>query len=167
TNQMTGSSAAEQERTAPSTPVSLAAARRAVRVTGTPAPPVAGGVYVASLSPAANIAVGPRTPWGVGPELAKLLPGTEHSAYTEDSYSTGTVLAAAGERPLAVAVRDAHRHPWMVRALDELVAARPGTTVVEMGLDRSSPRGAVYIATCGAARVCGQAAAEAIAGRAL
>ncbi len=59
-------------------------------------------------------------------------------------------------------VRDEHRHPWMGAALDTLLAARPDTVVVEMGLPQAAPRGALHIATYGAARVCGVAAAEAV-----
>ncbi|MGQ4512262.1 glycoside hydrolase family 3 N-terminal domain-containing protein [Streptomyces sp. DW26H14] len=160
-----GPGAAVQEGAAPGDPVGLVAARRALRVTGTVVP-LTGPAYVAVLGAEANIAVGTQTPWGVGPELAKLCPGTETGTYTEDSYGTAEVLAAAGERPLVVAARDVHRHAWMARALDALVAARPSATVVEMGLDVAPPRGAAHIATHGAARVCGQAAAEVIAGRA-
>ncbi|WP_329455725.1 glycoside hydrolase family 3 protein [Streptomyces sp. NBC_01497] len=146
-------------------PVGLLAARRAVRVTGT-VTPLKGPAFVAVLGGEANIAVGTQTPWGVGPELAELLPGTGTAMYTEDTYKKAVVLGAAAQRPLVVAVRDAHRHPWAARALDELVAARPGTTVVEMGLNVAPPRGAVHIATHGAARVCARAAAEVIAGQA-
>ncbi len=59
-------------------------------------------------------------------------------------------------------VRDEHRHPWMGAALDTLLAEGPDTVVVEMGVPQSAPRGAVHIATHGAARVCGVAAAEAV-----
>jgi beta-N-acetylhexosaminidase len=52
----------------------------------------------------------------------------------------------------------------MADALDTVLAARPDTIVVEMGVPQSPPRGALHIATHGAARVCGLAAAEVIAG---
>ena len=52
----------------------------------------------------------------------------------------------------------------MTGALDALLAARPDTIVVEMGLPEAAPRGALHIATHGAARVCGIAAAEIITG---
>ncbi|MFJ9074056.1 glycoside hydrolase family 3 protein [Streptomyces sp. NPDC102278] len=141
--------------------IGLTAARRAVLVSGSPTPVTA--PYVATLAPVANIAVGDETPWGVAAELAGLLPGTESGVYPEGT-GAGDVLAAAGERTVVAVVRDAHRHPWMIEALDALVAARPDTVVVEMGLPRAEPRGALYIATHGASRVCGRAAAEVIAG---
>ncbi|MFB7257810.1 glycoside hydrolase family 3 protein [Streptomyces nojiriensis] len=141
--------------------IGLTAARRAVAVTGSAKPLTA--PYVATLAPVANIAVGDETPWGLAAELAGLLPGTAAGVYPEGS-SAGDVLAAAGDRTVVAVVRDAHRHPWMTEALDALVAARPDTVVVEMGLPRTEPRGALYIATHGASRVCGRAAAEVIAG---
>ncbi|KIF02980.1 hypothetical protein PL81_26945 [Streptomyces sp. RSD-27] len=119
--------------------------------------------YVATLAPVANIAVGDETPWGVAAELAALVPGTVSGVFPEGS-AAGDVLAAAGERTVVAVVRDAHRHPWMTGALDALVAARPDTVVVEMGVPRAEPRGSLYVATHGASRVCGRAAAEVIAG---
>ncbi|MER6252393.1 glycoside hydrolase family 3 protein [Streptomyces sp. NPDC001584] len=141
--------------------IGLTAARRAVVVTGSAKPLTE--PYVATLAPVANIAVGDETPWGVADELASLLPGTEAGAYPKGA-SAADILAAAGDRTVVAVVRDAHRHPWMTEALDALVAARPDTVVVEMGLPRTEPRGALYIATHGASRVCGRAAAEVIAG---
>ncbi|MFD3679470.1 glycoside hydrolase family 3 protein [Streptomyces sp. NPDC058613] len=141
--------------------IGLTAARRAVAVTGSAAPLTA--PYVATLAPVANIAVGDETPWGVAAELAALLPGSACGVYPQGA-TAADVLAAAGDRTVVAVVRDAHRHPWMTEAVDALVAARPDTVVVEMGLPRAEPRGALYIATHGASRVCGRAAAEVIAG---
>ncbi|MFF5298361.1 glycoside hydrolase family 3 protein [Streptomyces sp. NPDC013161] len=144
--------------------IGLVAARRALTVTGaedfTPltAPP-----YVALLTPVANIAVGDETPWGVAAELERLLPGTETAGFAGDDAGS-VILKAAGTRRIVAVVRDEHRHPWMAAALDTLLAARPDTVVVEMGVPQAPPRGALHIATHGAARVCGHAAAEVIAG---
>ncbi|MER5729731.1 glycoside hydrolase family 3 protein [Streptomyces sp. NPDC002138] len=150
---------AHQEGSAPG--IGLEAARRALRVSGTPVPVTA--PYVATLAPAPNMAVGDETPWGVAAALAELLPGTAAGEFGEDA-PVAEILAAAGARTVVAVVRDAHRHPWMAAALDALVAARPDTVVVEMGLPRERARGAFHIATHGASRVCGQAAAEVIAG---
>jgi beta-N-acetylhexosaminidase len=167
---------------APDTEIGLEAARRALTITGavrvSPAP------YVAAFTPAANIAVGDETPWGVAAELERLLPVTVTGAIrppAADATGSGGgsgagpsvsaaavaagVLQAAGDRTIVAVVRDAHRHPWMAETLAVLVAARPGTVVVEMGVPQSRPSGALHIATHGAARVCGQAAAEVIANR--
>ncbi|MET9322481.1 glycoside hydrolase family 3 protein [Streptomyces sp. NPDC003038] len=141
--------------------IGLAAARRAVVVTGTASP--VSHPYVATLTPVANIAVGDETPWGVAGELAALVPGTTAGVYPEGA-SAGDILAAAGDRTVVAVVRDAHRHPWMTRALAALISARPDTVVVEMGLPRAEPRGAFHVATHGASRVCGRAAAEVVAG---
>ncbi|WP_425829730.1 glycoside hydrolase family 3 protein [Streptomyces fractus] len=144
--------------------VGLAAARRAVTVTrGDGAAPASGPVHVAAFTPVANIAVGDETPWGVAAELERLLPGTTTGSYSGADAGTAA-LAAAGERRVVAVVRDEHRHPWMSRALDDLLAVRPDTVVVEMGVPQAPPRGALHIATHGAARVCGVAAAEAIVG---
>ncbi|MEV0936770.1 glycoside hydrolase family 3 protein [Streptomyces phaeochromogenes] len=146
------------------TDVGLVAARRALKVTrGAHFAPVTEAPYVAALTPVANIAVGDETPWGVAAELRRLLPGTETGSFTGERAGA-EALAAAGSRRVVAVVRDAHRHTWMAEALDILLAARPDTVVVEMGVPQSPPRGALHIATHGAARVCGLAAAEAIAG---
>ncbi|MFJ2112050.1 glycoside hydrolase family 3 protein [Streptomyces sp. NPDC087850] len=166
-----GSGAAVREEAESGPAVGLVAARRAVRVTGT-AGPLTRPPYVAAFTPVANPAVGDETPWGVTAELARLLPGTATGSYSgsvmadsEPAALAAAVLAAAGDRTVVAVVRDVHRHPGMAGALDALLAARPGTVVVEMGVNAAEPRGALHIATHGAARVCGRAAAEVIAGR--
>ncbi|MFA3874880.1 glycoside hydrolase family 3 protein [Streptomyces sp. MMCC 100] len=144
--------------------VGLRAARRALRVTvAGDFTPLTEPPYVAALTPVANIAVGDETPWGVAAELLRLLPGTETGSFN-GADAGSEALAAAGSRRVVAVVRDEHRHPWMAAALDVLLAARPDTIVVEMGVPRAQPRGALHVATHGAARVCGRAAAEAIAG---
>lgn len=150
--------------TARTADVGLVAARRALTVTRSASyTPLTEAPYVAALTPVANIAVGDETPWGVAAELARLLPGTETGSFTGEDAGSSALAAAAG-RPLVAVVRDEHRHPWMTAALDTLLASRPDTVVVEMGVPQSAPRGALHIATHGAARVCGRAAAEVIAG---
>ncbi|WP_330264525.1 glycoside hydrolase family 3 protein [Streptomyces griseorubiginosus] len=143
--------------------VGLRAARRALRVTGADFTPLTAAPYVAAFTPVANIAVGDETPWGVAAELARLLPGTETGSFAGDDAGLAT-LAAAGPRRIVAVVRDEHRHPWMTAALDTVLRTRPDTIVIEMGLPQAPTRGALHIATHGAARVCGRAAAEVIAG---
>ncbi|WP_431042299.1 glycoside hydrolase family 3 protein [Streptomyces sp. P1-3] len=158
---------------APAPEVGLEAARRALRVTAAPEPyaPLTAPAYVAAFTPIANIAVGDETPWGVAAELTRLLPGTTTDTYGRQLADrdgvlalTAQVLAAAADRRIVAVVRDVHRHPWMADALNALLAARPDTVVVEMGVPQAPPAGALHIATHGAARVCGRAAAEVIAG---
>ncbi|WP_327317753.1 glycoside hydrolase family 3 protein [Streptomyces sp. NBC_01235] len=145
--------------------VGLVAARRALRLTGGEVfSPLTEAPYVAAFTPVANIAVGGETPWGVAAELVRLLPGTKTGSFA-GADAGPAALAAAGERRIVAVVRDEHRHPWMEAALDTLLTARPDTVVVEMGVPQAPPRGALHIATHGAARVCGLAAAEVIAGK--
>lgn len=141
--------------------IGLEAARRALRITRTEGfSPLGEAPYVAAFTPVANIAVGSDTPWGVAAELERLLPGTLTGTYR--SADVTEVLAAAGERRVVAVVRDVHRHGWMGEALGALLAARPDTVVVEMGVPQAAPVGALHVATHGAARVCGEAAAEAL-----
>jgi beta-N-acetylhexosaminidase len=144
--------------------VGLVAARRALAVTGADGfVPLTRPPYVAALTPVANIAVGDETPWGLAAELSRKLPGTETGSFAGEEAGRAA-LEAAGSRRIVAVVRDEHRHPWMASALDTLLAARPDTIVVEMGVPQAESRGALHIATHGAARVCGRAAAEVIAG---
>ncbi|AXK31505.1 glycoside hydrolase family 3 protein [Streptomyces armeniacus] len=153
--------------------VGLRAARRALRITASgDYEPLASPPFVAAFTPLANIAVGDTTPWGLAPELERLLPGTRTATYGRDAVAaTGApglvanVLDAAADRRIVAVVRDVHRHSWMADALDALLAVRPESVVVEMGLPQSPPAGALHIATHGAARVCGRAAAEVIVGK--
>jgi beta-N-acetylhexosaminidase len=147
--------------------IGLEAARRALRITRAPGfAALDEAPYVAAFTPVANIAVGEDTPWGVAAELERLLPGTETATFRPADAEGGDfvagVLAAAGTRRIVAVVRDVHRHAWMADALGGLVAARPDTVVVEMGVPQAPPSGALHVATHGAARVCGEAAAEAI-----
>ena len=157
-------SAAPQEAEREPADVGLVAARRALTVTYAASyEPVGAPPFVAAFTPVANIAVGDETPWGVAAELARLLPGTQTGSFAGEGAAT-EALAAAGPRRVVAVVRDEHRHPWMATALDTLLRERPDTIVVEMGIPQAPPRGALHIATHGAARVCGRAAAEVIAG---
>ncbi|MFB7596505.1 glycoside hydrolase family 3 protein [Streptomyces sp. NPDC056160] len=160
----TAAASATAARTPADPEVGLRAARRALRVTVAETfTPISRPPYVAALAPGANIAVGTETPWGVAAELSRLLPGTETGSFSGEDAGQAA-LAAAGDRRVVAVVRDEHRHPWMSAALDTLIAARPDTVVVEMGVPQAPPRGSLHIATHGAARVCGLAAAEVIAG---
>ena len=140
--------------------VGLTAARRAVRVAGGAGRPLDRPV-VLEVIPPANIAVGP-VPWGleawVAPEsLVRVRTGL---AAADRARLADVALAAAAGRPLVVVVRDAHRHPAAREVVTRLLAARPDTVVLEMGLPVWRPAGGAYLATYGAARTSGQAAAE-------
>jgi beta-N-acetylhexosaminidase len=151
--------------------VGLAAARRAVKVTvavESPLLPVTRAPHVVEFAPPRNIAIGAETPWGVGAPLDALLPGTTSVRLSADDLAgvpdpVAPILQGAAGRPLVLVVRDAHRHPWVADALERTLAVRPDAIVVEMGVPVLIS-GGVHLATHGATRACGQAAAEVIAG---
>jgi beta-N-acetylhexosaminidase len=145
----------------------LAAARRAVLVTAAPGSlPLTSAPHVVEFRPKMNQAVDRSTPWGLGAPLTALLPETTVSTYTpaDADRPHEVVLTPALGRPLVLVVRDAHRHPWVSAAVGRLLAVRPDAGVVEMGLPDGPTLGAFHIATHGATRVCGQAAAEVLTG---
>ncbi|GIF74380.1 glycoside hydrolase family 3 protein [Asanoa siamensis] len=146
-------------------PVGLAAARRAVKVTGAGRSlPLTAPPHVVELSPPANVAVGTDTPWGVAAPLAALLPGTTAVRLTEaDATDPSVVLAPASNRPLVLVVRDLHRHAWMGTLVRASLVARPDAVVVELGVP-AAVVGTTHIATHGATRSSGLAAAEVLAG---
>jgi beta-N-acetylhexosaminidase len=153
-------------------PVGFDAARRAVRVTldgaGEAALPITGPAHVVEFAPPRNIAIGAETPWGVGAPLDDLLPGTTSVRLTADDLAglsdpAAPVLAGATGRPLVLVARDVHRHPWLADAVERVLEVRPDAIVVEMGVP-VRVLGGVHIATFGATRALGLAAAELIAG---
>ena len=131
--------------------VGLEAARRAVRVEGSPSVP--GGPLVLEVQAPSNIAVGP-VPWGFAPWAPDALPVDAETA------DPGDLLARATGRPLVVVVRDAHRYPAHRELVSALVTARPDAVVVEMGLPVWRPASSAYVATHGATRANARAAAE-------
>jgi beta-N-acetylhexosaminidase len=71
------------------------------------------------------------------------------------------ILREAEGRSLVAVVRDAHRDPNTRSLVSALLAARPDTVLVEMGLPLwPPPGGTYYLATYGASRASAQAAAE-------
>lgn len=140
------------------TQAGLAAARRALRVSGLSHPPA--NPVVVELSPLGNIAVG-TVPWGLGPWLGGNVCRLDTSQGDAALAAAVTdLLARAAGRPLVVVVRDAHRHPAARAAITSLLAANPGAVVVEMGLPLWRPPAGAYAATFGAARPNAQAAAD-------
>ncbi len=122
------------------------AARRALLVEGDAR--VGPDALVVELWPEPTIAAGPAR-HGLGELL-----GAETVRVAE-----GDALPPAGDRPLVLALRDAHRHTWQ----RELVG--PGAVVVETGVPVWRPSGArAYVATFGAGRVNLAAAADALRG---
>ncbi|SCG73376.1 glycoside hydrolase family 3 protein [Micromonospora coxensis] len=145
-------------------PIGLAAARRALRVSGAPAGrlPLTTPAHVVEFVPPRNIAIGPETPWGIGEPLAALLPGTTTVRLAETDLPADPV-AGVDDRPVVLVVRDLHRHDWMRAAVDRVLADRPDAVVVELGVPALTA-GRVHLATHGATRAGARAAAELLAG---
>ena len=138
--------------------VGLAAARRAVRVAGRALRGL-NDPFVVEVVPPANVAVGP-VPWGLeawvpARSILRIPVAADGLAAAADA-----ALAAAAGRSLVVVVRDAHRYATAQDVVSRLVAARPDTVVVEMGLPVWRPPGGSYVTTYGAARTSSLAAAE-------
>lgn len=131
----------------------LDAARRAVRLTGLVNPLVDPLVIEIETTP--NMAAG-EVPWGIAPWL----PQAEVVRIRPADADPPSLLTRALGRSLIVVVKDAHRHPYSRALVSTLVASRPDTTVIELGLPIWRPPNATYIATYGAARPNTQAAAE-------
>ncbi len=128
----------------------LEAARRAVRVTGDLEP--LRDALVVELSATSNIAAGP-VPWGLSPWARDVV---RVDGETADPIE---VLERATGRSLVIVVRDAHRHEHHRAFAETLLTSRPDAVVVEMGLPIWQPAG-THVATFGATRAGGQAAAE-------
>ncbi|HJY03060.1 MAG TPA: glycoside hydrolase family 3 N-terminal domain-containing protein [Streptosporangiaceae bacterium] len=134
--------------------VGLAAARRAVRTSG-PRSALSRPLII-EVEPLENIAAG-RFRWGLGPWVPA---GSVRRVNAGDGEAP-VILAAAAGRSLVAVVRDAHRDVNTRSLVSALLAARPDTVLVEMGLPRwQPPDGTSYLATYGASRASAQAAAE-------
>jgi beta-N-acetylhexosaminidase len=134
--------------------IGLVAARRALRRSG-PVPAALVDPLIVEVEPEENIAAG-RFTWGFDPWAATV----RVDPAAGDGAAAESVLAAAAGRSIVLAVRDARTALSLVEAV---LAARPDTAIVEMGVPAwTPPPGTAYLATYGASRVCAQAAAEAL-----
>ena len=112
---------------APGRETGAEAARRALRVHGTPS--LEGDPLVVELVPQANNAAGELVHG-----LADLWPGALSVRLDESTRSAAPVLPPAGDRPLVIVARDALRHEWQQAIVRELLALRPGAVVIETGI---------------------------------
>jgi beta-N-acetylhexosaminidase len=143
--------------------IGLTAARRALWVDGpvTIRPDVVVVRFRSTPSQAAGV-----MPWGLGAPLAQL--GARVVSYDVDGepIDLEEIARSAKDRSLVLVVRNLHRHPEQLAGVESLLARRPDAVVVEMGFPACRPAGSTaYIATHGAARVCGLAAAEVLMGK--
>ena len=143
--------------------IGLTAARRAVQVDGSVR--IDGSPVVVQLISTPSQAAG-VVPWGLADPLTRL--GARVTALELDGPPANLegILADAAARSLVLVVKNLHRHQWMVGLADAVLAQRPDAILVEMGLPACRPAAAAaYLATHGASRVCGIAAAEVLLGR--
>jgi beta-N-acetylhexosaminidase len=158
---------ARDDRAVDDAEVGTSAARRALQIR-TPdgvnaVRPLTVAPHVLKLATGTNLAVGP-TPWGLAEPMRARFAATTAAELAADGDLDDALRPADG-RPLVVVVRDAHRHNWVADRLARVVRLRPDAVVVEMGVPAAEPVGAAHIATFGAARACGEAVAELLAGR--
>jgi beta-N-acetylhexosaminidase len=139
--------------------IGLVAARRALRITG--ARPELRDPVIVEVEPLPNMAAGDAW-WGLGRWAP---PGSVRrvTAAPDPGQAAAAALKAATGRSLVLAVRDAHRSPATQHLVTAVLAERPDTVLVEMGLPYwQPPEGAyqTYLATYGASRANAEAAAE-------
>lgn len=141
--------------------IGLTAARRGLVITG--APTLTGPPLVVDLVVSPSIAVG-DVPWGLGPVLADLVPGTSVLRVAQrDGMTAGTIAEAAGGRPVVVVTRDAQRYPWVVDLVGGLATLGLDLIRVETGVPGPDLGVMARVDTHGGARVCLRAAAEYLA----
>ena len=148
--------------------IGLVAARRAVRRHRRAVHARSPSRRTSPPSPRSRTSPSATRPRGASPpNWPALLPGTETGTYAGDEAPRpgGSVLAAAADRSASspssatTTATPGWRRPWTP-------CSRPAPTrsSSRWASPRPQPRGALHIATHGAARVCGRAAAEVIAG---
>ncbi|KAA2262404.1 glycoside hydrolase family 3 protein [Solihabitans fulvus] len=137
----------------------LHAARLAIQVRGDLRLPDAPLVLDLMVPP--TIAVG-DVPWGLGPYLTELLPGT--TVLATRSITPEEVEAIAAGRPVVVVTRDAHRHAWARELVTGLARIGLDLVHVETGVPGPDLGTRARIDTHGGSRVSLRAAAERIAG---
>ncbi|HKN97730.1 MAG TPA: glycoside hydrolase family 3 protein, partial [Pseudonocardiaceae bacterium] len=126
-------------------------------------PALAGPPLVLDLVVSPSIAVG-DVPWGLGPVLAELVPGTSVLRVAErDGVDAESVAGTAGGRPVVVVTRDAQRYPWVVDLVGGLAKRGLELVRVETGVPGPDLGVTARVDTHGGARVCLRAAAEYLA----
>ena len=99
------------------------------------------------------VAVG-EVPWGLSPWFPHTL------RRDADHCTAGEIFDTAGDRPLVLVLRDAHRHPRTQALVSEVCHARPDSVVVDMGIPVWQPPVRAHIRSYGAARVNAECVAE-------
>jgi beta-N-acetylhexosaminidase len=139
--------------------IGLAAAHRALRLTGTR--PELRDPAVIEIEPLPNMAAGDAR-WG----LAEWVPEANQrrvAATPDPAAAAAIILKAGADRSLILVIRDAHRSAATRAVLTSVLAGRQDTILVEMGLPYWQPPAGTcqtYLTTHGASRANAQAAAE-------
>jgi beta-N-acetylhexosaminidase len=139
--------------------IGLVAARRALRLTGQR--PELRDPVIVEVAGQLNMAAG-FAHWG----LANWVPAADllrTSSVPDPHAAASSMLKDAAGRSLVLVVRDAHRSPETQALVTSVLAERPDTVVVEMGLPYWQPPAGTcqaYLATYGASCANAQAAAE-------
>ena len=139
----TGAAAGTPGATAPATQVRAGHVPATARATGLEAArrALASGPLPGPLPAAPYVVEATTARTGVGDVHSRLLdalrrrdPSAQGMAFTADGVpSAATVLRAAGERPLVIGSRDAHRRPAQESLIADLLAARPDAVLVGLG----------------------------------
>lgn len=144
----------------PDPQIGLVAARRAL-VVDAPGLPLPAVPYV--------IDAGLRVRPGIGVTSVSLrdMLGADGVTLADPPADPAAIVAAAGDAPLVVTVRDAHTKPWQAELVAAALAQRPDCIVVGTGTpyDRGLAPGR-YIGALGCARPNLQAVAELLLGKA-
>jgi beta-N-acetylhexosaminidase len=139
--------------------IGLLAARRALRITGEQ--PELRDPMVVEVEPLRNVAAGDAR-WGLG----AWVPAGSHrrvAATPDPAQAAAVALKASADRSLVLVVRDAHRSAATRHLVTAVLAERPDTVMVEMGLPYWQPPAGTYqtyLVTFGAAAANARAAAE-------
>ena len=137
---------------APGREVGAEAARRALRVHGSPS--LERDPVVVELVPEANIAAGVLVH-----SFADLWPGAV-SVRLDESTRDPAARLPAGDRPLVIVARDALRHAWQQAIIWELLTLQPDAVVIETGIPGGTD---AAIETHGAGRANLEAARDVLA----
>ncbi|MBM7773561.1 beta-N-acetylhexosaminidase [Actinokineospora baliensis] len=140
----------------------MTVARKATRTTHLPA--LSPELVVVDVEVEPTIAAGP-VPWGLGPHLVELLPGTRALRVT--AAEPGELFELARGREVVVTTRDAHRHPAVLELVAGLVRAATAVVHVETGTPGPELGALGRIDTFGGSRSSLRAAAEVISAAAV
>jgi beta-N-acetylhexosaminidase len=97
--------------------------------------------------------------------LRSRAPGVDGIRLTEPPGDLDAIVGRAQDRPLLLAVCDAHRRPWQQNLISGVLARRPGTLVIGTGTTHDAVLAAgSYVGTRGSGRANLEAAADVLLG---